>query len=137
MAKTKILIRLFTFLILNSAFLILNSPVSAQAGPQAWGGVCVGGSNNDVATILGVQCLIANIFSVAITIIGLAGFVMMIYGSFLYLLSGDISKADKAKKTLTYAVIGLVVALSAFIILNLIASFTGVNILRTFNLSAP
>ncbi len=107
--------------------------MAAQAqGPQAWTGVCVEG---DVATIQGFQCLIANIFSVAITVIGLGGFVMMIVGSFYYLTSGGNTKGtDTAKKTLTSAVLGLVVALSAFIILNLIASFTGVSIIKQFRI---
>lgn len=99
----------------------------AQAQTAAWEGVCVEGTGADaVATIQGIQCLVANVLSVAITGIGLSGFVMMIIGSFKYLLSGGNSKGiEEARGTITFAIVGLVVALSAFIILNILEAFTG------------
>lgn len=109
------------------------SPAAAQTAD--WSGVCVGGADNDVATIQGLECLIANIFTVIITLIGLAAFVMLIIGSVRWLLSGgNSSNVEKARNTMTYAVIGIVVALSAFIVLNLIAGFTGVDTIRTFSI---
>lgn len=114
------------------------APVYAQT--QAWSGVCVGPAQlneatvaSDVATIQGVQCLLANIFTVIITIIGLAGFVMFIVGAFRYLLSGGNSKGtETAKNTFTFMVVGIVVALSGFIILNLLSSFTGIDVITRF-----
>jgi len=83
----------------------------------------------DVATIQGFGCLIANILSVAITVIGLAAFVMFIYASFKWMLAGSNSKnVETARSTFTYGVIGLVVAVSSFIILNLISNFTGITV---------
>jgi hypothetical protein len=88
-----------------------------------------------VATIQGFQCLIGNVLSVAITLIGLAAFVMMIYGSFRYMLSGGNTKGiEDARHTITYAVVGIVLALSAYIILNLIAAFTGVEEITKFEI---
>lgn len=86
----------------------------------------------EVATLQGVGCLVRNILAITTTAIGLAGFVMLVVGAFLYLTSGGQSKhIDTAKQTITYAVIGIVVSLTAFFILNFIASFTGArNILR-------
>jgi hypothetical protein len=101
-----------------------------MVGPQTWSGDCVEGG---VATIQGLRCIIANVLSVAITGIGLAGFIMLIIGGFRYLASGGNSKgAETAKNTITFAVIGLVVALSSFVILNLIAEFTGVKTILDF-----
>jgi len=114
-------------------------PVAAQT--KAWSGVCIADRTatpgaGDVATFLGLQCLIANILSIALTLIGLAGFVMIIIGGFRYMLSGSDPKgADAARNTITFAVVGLVVALSAFIILNLIAAFTGIPSLTMFKLT--
>ena len=107
-------------------------PVHAQQAE--WSGVCVGtGGASDVATIQGLECLIANIFTVAISFVGMAAFLMFIVGGFMWLVSGGKSSTlDKAKGSFTYAVIGLVVALSAFIIINMISAFTGVNIIRNF-----
>lgn len=108
-------------------------PLRVQAQTYEWSGVCVGGVDNDVATLQGLECLIANIFVVFITIIGLAGFVMFLLGSFKWLLAGSDSKnIQSARSTFTYAVLGLVLALSAFIIINLIADFTGVQSIKTF-----
>ncbi|MCB9813465.1 MAG: hypothetical protein H6772_03600 [Pseudomonadales bacterium] len=112
----------------------LYSSSSAFAQTASWSGVCVAGADNDVATIQGLECLIANIFTVIISLIGLAAFVMFIIGSIQWLISGG-NSADgtkKAKDTLTYAVIGIVIALSAFIVLNLITGFTGVENIREF-----
>lgn len=123
--------------------LMFPSVVHAQG---QWTGVCVGDEitgGEDVATLQGVQCLIANAFSVIITVIGLAGFVMFIIGSFRWMLSGGNTKGtETARNTMTFAVIGIVVALSGFIILNLIASFTGIRTITRFvipsdNVRAP
>jgi len=114
-----------------SLFMGAVQPAQAQI-PNPWteANGCV---YNDVATIQGAQCVIANIFSVAITFIGLAAFVMFVVGSFGYMLSGGNSKGtETARNTITFAVVGIVVALSAFIILNLIASFTGVDEVTRF-----
>lgn len=80
----------------------------------------------DVATIKGIECLAANILGIAISGIGLAAATMLVVGSILYLTSGGVPKGtEAAKKTITYAIIGLVVAISAWIILNFISVFTG------------
>lgn len=113
----------------------------AQDGSNWYGTVCVGGSTSpdnpndkaDVATIQGFECLLANILTVFIALIGLAAFVMIVVAAFRYLLSGGNTKGtEQARSTLTWAIIGIVVALSAFIILNLLSAFTGVNLTKFF-----
>jgi hypothetical protein len=134
----KTLAILFTVVV---AFFMVTSPVAAQT--RAWSEVCVESvdtpsGETQVATIQGLQCLVANVLSVAIQAIGLAGFAMLIVGSFRYMLSGGNSKgAESAKNTVTFAVVGLVVALTAFIILRLLAEFTGVSTILEFRLALP
>lgn len=90
---------------------------------------------NGVVTIQAIEGIIKNILIIAITGIGFAGFVMMIIGSFQYMLAGSDSKGvETGKNTITYSIIGLVVALSSWIILNLIAVFTGVESIKIFNI---
>ena len=114
--------------------LFFAQPVSAQV-TQEWSGICVEG---DVATIQGLQCLIGNVLQVGVAGVGLAGFVMMIVGAFKYLLSGGNAKGvDDGQKTMTYAVGGLILALSAYFIINIIADFTGVNAILNFTIPAP
>lgn len=112
-------------------FGIFPTPALAQ-GPQAWAGVCIYTANDGeitVATIQGLQCLLANVLSVAITLIGIIAFFIFIISSFQIMTSGSNSKGlESAKGSMTYAVVGIVVALSAFLILNLISSFTGINL---------
>lgn len=108
-------------------------PSVASAQTKEWKGVCVAGPDHDVATIQGLECLIANVFLVFITILGLVGFVMFMVGAFRWLASGGNSKnVEGARNTMLYAVVGLVVSLSAFVVINLIADFTGVDIIRKF-----
>jgi hypothetical protein len=123
---------LLVFLSIVSINLVAAQPVLAQT-PQPWEGVCVGGPDNDVATVQGAQCLLANIFSVAIGVIGFAGFIMLIWGSIKYIRSGGDSGGIKsARDTMTFAVVGLVVSLTAFMLVNIIAEFTGVNLIKVF-----
>lgn len=127
------LVALSLFVALVSLSFVI--PAQAQAQTRAWSGVCLAGSSGDVPTIQGLECLIANIFTVIITLIGLGGFVMFILGAFKWLTAGSNSKnIDSAKRTFTYAILGLVLALSAFIIINLIADFTGVTVIKTFRI---
>jgi hypothetical protein len=123
---------LVTVMVMNAVAFIHPAVISAQT-PQAWSeGYCqIGG----VATIQGLQCMMQNVFSVAITAIGLMAFVMLIFGSFSYLMSGGNSNGtQKARSIITFSVVGIVVALSAFIILNLVANFTGVQEITNFSI---
>ena len=131
LAKTKSIFILLG--VLSLVILVFPTVASAQT-PQPWGGACTDdGSNTGVATIQGLECLIGNVLTVAITAIGVAAFVMFIVASFRYMLSGSNSKGtETARNTLTFAIVGIVVALSAFIIINLISAFTGVGVIRTF-----
>ena len=59
--------------------------------------------------------------SVAIGVIGLAAVVVIILGGVTYITSqGDAGKVTKAKNTILYGVIGLVVAILAFAIVNFV-----------------
>ena len=109
------------------------APVMAQ---QKWSDinkVCVGeGKMADVATIQGFQCLVANILNVVLTIFAFVGFAMFIYAGVVLLLSGgQPSNFENAKNTLVYAVLGFVLAISSFVIINLISYFTGINSFMT------
>ena len=138
--------KLISYLILAASLLpyfLFFNPQIVSAQTQSWQDLSpivqqgreYGCVIDDVATLRGVECLLANILMVAITIIGLAGFAMMIFGSFTYLISGGNSKGiEDARKTITFAVVGLVLALSAYFILNILAQFTGISLITNFSI---
>jgi len=85
-------------------------------------------SGDTPAKIKDLEVIFHNIVSMAAVAAGVATLVMIIVGGFGYLTAGgDPKKAEGAKNTLTYAVIGLVLLISAYIILRFIGDFTGLG----------
>ena len=120
---------------MNRAISLFPIVKQVQAQTKEWQTISEHCVINDVATIQGVGCLLANVLSVVLRLLGLAGFVMIIYAAFNLLMSaGNSQKVEELKKTITFAVIGIIVALSAFIIVNLIANFTGVSLVKEFTI---
>ncbi|MBC7459225.1 hypothetical protein H7200_00750 [Candidatus Saccharibacteria bacterium] len=108
-------------LVLGMGFL---APVSVGA-VNVIGDQC---ANNPDSAICGDQnadpaVLIKTIVNVLLFIIGLISVIMIIIGGFMYTTSaGDSGQVTKAKNTLLYAVIGLVVAFLAFAIVNYVVN---------------
>lgn len=113
------------------SFFPIVKPVQAQT--KSWDQINDNCVIEGVASIQGIGCLLANILSVVLTLIGIAGFIMIIYAAFNLLLSaGKSQEVEKSKNTITFAIIGLILALSAFIIINLISNFTGIDLIKSF-----
>lgn len=112
--------------------MFVPSVFAAEASPASWSTRC---ATNDVATIQGFECVFQNIVSVALALAGLAVFVMLLAGGLKYLTSGGDPKAqESAKNTMTYAVLGLVFMVAAYLILNLLSTFTGLPGLLKFTI---
>ena len=63
------------------------------------------------------------IINVVLGVLGLLAVVIIIYGGFMYTSSaGDATKTKKAKDAIMYGVIGLVIALLAYAIVNFVLS---------------
>lgn len=87
----------------------------------------------DIATLQGLECIFSNTISVALALAGIVLFVMFLIGGFRFITSsGDPKALEAAKGTLTHAVLGLVVVILAFLILQLIANITGVTGILNF-----
>jgi hypothetical protein len=90
------------------------------------------------ATISDLNGVFSQVVSVALGLGGVAFFVMFVVGGFQYLTAGGDPKAvEGAKKTLTYAVFGLVAVALSFLVIRLIADFTGVGSILHFNVYQP
>lgn len=89
-----------------------------------WGS-CLQG---DVATLACIPVVIKNVIQWALIFAGVVALFLIIYAGFKFVTSkGDPQEVDNAKKTLTYAIVGLLLILLSFAILNLIATVTGVG----------
>lgn len=79
-------------------------------------------SNTPMALTL--QEIALNVLQVLLSIVGLLAIIMLVVGGIMYMTSaGDETSAGTAKKTITYAIIGLVVALVSLVIVVQIDSF--------------
>jgi hypothetical protein len=88
----------------------------------------LGGLEDGVATIYSLETLFSNIVTVITSLAAVALFVMFVVSGFTFLFSGgDQKKLEQAKGTFTNAIIGLVVIVTAFLILRVIQAFTGVG----------
>ena len=122
------------FISIFALFFVIAPPVHAAA-PAAWTGVCVSTKDTEVATLQGLQCILANVLGSFLSFVGIVGFIMIAVSGFRLLLSGGNTQAiEKSKSSITFAILGLVLALSSFIILNLVAEFTGIQTILNFTI---
>ena len=82
----------------------------------------VGDAVDDVTTVgLDVGDIVVIIIRVVLWVIGVLGVAMVIYGGVKYVMSqGDTAKTTAARNTITYAVIGIIVAILAYAIVNFV-----------------
>lgn len=110
----------------------LSYSVHAQAVQWNSSG-CI--ENEDVATIQCLVPLFQNVVTAVIQIAAIALFVMFVIGGFNILMSGgDPKRMEQGKNTLTYAIIGIVVMVLAYLIIQIIGNFTGVSGLGEFTI---
>lgn len=91
---------------------------------------CIGGDSTNCAPALsGLDTLFSNIVSVAIALGGVVLFLLFISAGFKYITAGGDPKGiEGAKKTLTYAIGGMILLAGAYLILVFISQFTGVDV---------
>lgn len=90
----------------------------AVAGPEA-------------VQLFELETVFGNTVTAILGLAGIALFLMLLVGGFKFITSGgDPKGVEAAKKTLTYAVGGLVLVASAYLILLFIAEFTDAPILN-------
>lgn len=93
----------------------------------------VGLQNGDVATFQSLESVFSNVVQAITALVGVAVFIMFVVGGFNFLFAGgDQKKLEKARGTLTSAIIGVVVIVAAYLILRTIGVITGVPSITTF-----
>ena len=88
---------------------------------------------NNVATLDCIPIVFENIINAALAFAGVVALIMIIFSGIRYVTSGGDPKAvEGARNTLTWAIIGLVVIVLAYLIINFISVFTGVQCINFF-----
>lgn len=101
---------------------------------QPWGDCVIDG----VPTLKCLEVVFANLLFLANGLIIMVLFVMFVIGSFTYLTSlGEQEKIQKAQNTFKWAIIGLVVYVSAYLILRIIDVLFLEGSGELFNFSLP
>ncbi len=99
--------------------------------PTPWSGECVYdvGNGEKVATLKGFGCLTQNIMSAVWPLLGLAFAVMVIAAGIQFIVAGGEKEGlAKARKTLTYALMGLFLAALSWLILAFFNYLFGFNL---------
>jgi hypothetical protein len=88
-----------------------------------------------VVTIQSLEVLFSNIVRVIMSLSVVALFLMFVTSGFSFLFSGgDPKKLEQARGTFTNALIGMILIVSAYLILRIISVFTGVDDVMQFTI---
>lgn len=108
-------------------FASLAVPLTASAAPiDVLKGSCDRSSNSDLCKARGTKLfgpgsIWTNVINTMIFVIGAISVVMIVIGGFRYTVSGgDSGQLNSAKNTILYSIVGLVVALAAYAIVNFV-----------------
>lgn len=105
---------------------LVTAPLAATttAGAVEVFEACTGAADTAVCKgkddkVLGPDGLLTNVINLLLFIIGIVSLIMIIVGGFKYTTSaGDSSQLSNAKDTILYALVGLVIAIMSFAIVN-------------------
>ena len=113
-------------LIASLAVIAGLSFVAVPAGAvDVFSGACSGVTNNTVCnatkTDTSVSTVIRNVVNVLLYLLGAAAVIVIVIAGIMYVTSaGETANVTRAKNMLLYAVIGLVIALLAYAIVNFV-----------------
>jgi hypothetical protein len=95
-------------------FLADASTIIGGSAKQACGNSCGNAS---------LTAIMANLTNALIFLVGAISVIMMVIGGLRYVTSnGDSKSVEGAKNTITYAVIGIIVAIAAYAIVNFVVT---------------
>ena len=93
--------------------------------PTSDWGACV---QSGVATLKCIPVVLQNVVNFLVMFSAVVAVFFIVWSGIKFVTSqGDQQKIESARKTMTWAIAGLVFILAAFFILNFIAQFTGVT----------
>ena len=94
---------------------VLASALSVQEGAEA------ARADGMPTELIGDNGVFSRLTNTILLVVGLISVIMLVYGGLRYILSGgDSKKVTDAKNTILYAIIGLIISLLAFAIVNFV-----------------
>jgi len=94
-------------------------------------------NSQDPATVEDVNRFATFILRAVLGLVAIASLIMLVMGGFTYLTaSDDKAKTQSAQKTITYSLGGLIMSLSAWVVLQLAGTFLGID-LSVFDICLP
>ena len=94
---------------------VLASALSVQEGDNA------ARAEGMPTELIGDNGVFSRLTNTILLVVGLISVIMLVYGGLRYILSGgDSKKVTDAKNTILYAIIGLIISLLAFAIVNFV-----------------
>ena len=96
---------------------------------KEWGG-CV---KDGVATINCIPAIFSNLLTALLMFVGFFALFIFIFGGYKYMNSaGDPKKLEGARNNLIYGILGLLLVLFSFLIINIISIVTGAPCIKEF-----
>ena len=115
---TKIITQTFTGL---GAFACLFSSRLLASATSVQEGANAARADGMPTELIGDNGVFSRLTNTILLIVGLISVIMLVYGGLRYILSGgDSKKVTDAKNTILYAIIGLIISLLAFAIVNFV-----------------
>ena len=89
---------------------------------------CAAGNGQQTGSLFGSGGIITNVINIMLFIVGILCVIMIIYSGIRYVTSrGDPKEVEGAKNTLMYAIVGLIIAIVAFALVNWVFTSIGGN----------
>jgi hypothetical protein len=116
-----------SLVVASLSFTVMAAPMASALDGGIQGGADSARGTDQTANLFGQSGIFRTITNVLLFILGAISVIMIIIGGLRYVISGGNSTAvTAAKNTILYAIVGVIVALLAYAIINFVlTSFTG------------
>lgn len=100
--------------------------MAAEAGNPAQEGANTAKGSGMPTELVGANGVFTKITNTVLYAVGIISVIMLIYGGLRYVISGgDSKKVTDAKNTIMYAIIGLIISILAYAIVNFVINAVG------------
>lgn len=123
-------------------YLYFSTPVQALAidlnsKSDCFANIDAGGTSVKAFRLTCIPYIFQNAITWLLTFAGAVALFLLIYGGIRFITSGgDAKQLDGARKTITYAIAGLVLILFSFFIISVIGYVTGANCIKVFGFNS-